>query len=106
MTSDGRRQGRILADIILERDRQDAKWGPQSHPDGTGDPALAAFAMHAKNRTDRAAKDGSLNWMLILNEEFAEACVEMDLTKLREELIQTAAVAVAWIEDIDRRRND
>lgn len=103
MSGDAERQGRILADIAIERDQQDVKWGQQAHPDGTGDPALAAYAMLAKQRTDDAAQSGVLTWMLILNEEFAEACVESDLSKLRAELIQTAAVAVAWVEDIDRR---
>lgn len=102
--TDPERQGRILAEVAIERDQQDAKWGPQDHPDGTGDPALAAYAMLSKQKTDDAAKSGELTWMLILNEEFAEACVESDQDRLRAELIQTAAVAVAWVEAIDRRR--
>jgi hypothetical protein len=88
----------------MERDRQDIQWGQQDHPDGTGDPALATYLLLARERIARAVQDGELNWMLILNEEFAEACVETDPDKLRIELIQVAAVAVAWVEAIERRR--
>jgi NTP pyrophosphatase (non-canonical NTP hydrolase) len=41
----------------------------------------------------------------VLGEEFGEVCRALndgDLANLREELIQVAAVAVAWIERINR----
>lgn len=41
----------------------------------------------------------------VLGEEFGEVCRAIndgDLANLREELIQVAAVAVAWVERIDR----
>lgn len=41
----------------------------------------------------------------VLGEEFGEVCRAIndgDLENLREELIQVAAVAVAWVERIDR----
>ncbi len=44
---------------------------------------------------------------LVLGEEFGEVCravLEGDEANLREELIQVAAVAVAWVEAIDRER--
>lgn len=78
----------VLADVAAERVRQLAKWGPQFHSAG--------------------------NWALILGEEYGEACEAAlrnlfgpgdDLAavdRIREELIQVAAVAVAWIEAIDR----
>jgi NTP pyrophosphatase (non-canonical NTP hydrolase) len=74
-----------LGDVSNERARQDAKWGEQNHDDGT--------------------------WGLILGEEFGETCEaalavafgNADPNRVREELVQVAAVAVAWIECIDRR---
>jgi hypothetical protein len=42
-------------------------------------------------------------WLLIALEEVFEALVEDDPVKLRAELVQAAAVLVAWIEAIDRR---
>ena len=73
-----------VKDVIGERLRQEAKWGQQDHPPGI--------------------------WLGILGEEFGEVCKEiaesqarpLDVAHLREELIQTAAVAVAWVEAIDR----
>jgi hypothetical protein len=82
----------VLGEVAAERDRQDAKWGEQNHVDG--------------------------DWSLVLAEEYGEACKEAlgvrfspDAVRrgdhefaLREELLQVAAVAVAWVEAIDRRR--
>jgi NTP pyrophosphatase (non-canonical NTP hydrolase) len=73
-----------LQDVAAERTRQDAKWGQQDHDIGI--------------------------WLGILGEEFGEVAKEiaessarpLDVAHLREELIQTAAVAVAWVEAIDR----
>jgi hypothetical protein len=73
-----------------ERERQDEKWGEQNHDDMT--------------------------WSAILGEEFGEACQaalegnpawgrddDESLRKLRHELVQVAAVAMAWVEALDRR---
>lgn len=68
----------IAEDIRAERARQLDLWGPQSH--------------------------GPDRWCVILAEEFGEAAravYESDPEALREELVQVAAVAVAWIEDLD-----
>lgn len=77
-----------LTDILDERKRQDAKWGVQNHLD--------------------------LVWNAILVEEVGEAAQEV-LTQaygsdgkghgdLREELVHIAAVTLAWIECMDRRK--
>lgn len=82
-----------INDVVGERERQETKWGEQSHPD--------------------------VAWATILGEEFGEVCKEAlaihyenCLTiqegaseRLRAELVQVAAVAVAWIEDIDRNKS-
>ena len=94
--------------VRAERARQDAKWGDQSHrPDGTGALKWAALADDQKQATDEAAEDGSLTWRHILLEEVYEAFAESDPEKLTEELIQVAAVALAWakkhLRDVDNR---
>lgn len=74
-----------LRDIIDERERQDEKWG-----------------------ADRNLEPGI--WLGVLGEEYGEACQAAlhaifggpKAAGLREELVQVAAVALAWIESIDR----
>ncbi len=72
----------IMLDIENERQRQDKKWGGVPGIDRCDDHTYAA----------------------VLGEEFGEVCkawLERDITNLREELVQVAAVAVAWVEEID-----
>lgn len=92
----------VLLELGAERARQDLKWGEQNHPNGTGAAVFAAMATEAKRLCDEAAKKKELTWHLILNEEFMEAMAEGEPRDLRAELIQVAAVAVGWIEAIDR----
>jgi hypothetical protein len=100
-----RRSWRALWAIDVERDRQDAKWGEQNLRDGSPTPKRVVDAIrrstdyHAKNKYGRG-----LAWRHVLDEEVAEAYGAIgDDAALREELVQVAAVAVAWIEAIDRR---
>lgn len=51
----------------------------------------------------RRFKAGRGTWRDILAEEFNEALAESDPDRLRAELVQVAAVAVNWVEAIDRR---
>lgn len=75
------RTNEVLEDVAVERLRQLAKWGDQHHDDAW--------------------------WCVIEAEEFGEVAREVyekaPASRLREELVQVAAVAVAWIEDIDSR---
>lgn len=109
-------RGVIAYDVLEERMRQLEKWGEQSHPDMHEESAgeydvsrsmFASFAERYKALNDYAAAtdDGSLDWTGILLEEVYEALAEGDPAKLREELIQSAAVIFAWVEDIDTRGN-
>lgn len=69
-----------LIEVTQERARQTRKWGEQNHDNE--------------------------RWLAILAEEFGEIAkevVEGDEEQQLPELIQLAAVAVAWIECIDRR---
>lgn len=93
----------VILDIIDERVRQDAKHGPQNWPDGTGRPPDPVTAAASRDRCDRAFENGRGTWRDILQEEVDEAFAEHDLQKLRTELVQVAAVAVNWIEALDRR---
>lgn len=94
----------VLDEIAAERVAQDAKWGDQSgHLDGTGFDGATATAERMRAECDRAAKEGLVTWALILGEEVAEALAETDPGRLRDELVQVAAVATCWIEALDRR---
>ena len=92
----------VLRDVEDERSYQNEKWGQQSHPDGTGRPGDEFEAANAKLICGQNLPHQD-NWRDILNEEVWEAFAETDPVRLREELVQVAAVAVAWIEAIDRR---
>lgn len=83
------RQIDILDEVARERLAQDEKWGVQDRED--------------------------LKWLAILVEEVGEVADELNSQwappsigpkRLREELVQVAAVAVAWVEAIDRRQGD
>lgn len=92
----------VNIDILGERLNQLNKWGPQTHPDGTSD-EYAYFADYFRACCDHAAKHGHVTWADIALEEFFEALAETDYHKLRKELVQTAAVLTAWVEDLDNR---
>lgn len=102
---DTMKTGRILAEVLDERVRQDEKWGEQNLKDGTG-PGLGfdrlADAFKAEN--DKRLALGTAQWWQVLQEEVFEAGAATTEDALREELIQVAAVAVQWVEAIDRRR--
>ncbi len=94
---------KAVHDVLFERLNQHARWGEQNHPDGTGSEGFQRQASVRRAATDLAAKQKRLTWRHILLEEVFEALAESDPVRLREELIQTAAVATAWVEAIDRR---
>lgn len=97
---------RIFEEVELERLRQNAKWGPQTHPVRGGtysDRVYKMLADEAKIRCDQMAALGRVSWEDILYEEFCEVLAESDPARQREELVQVAAVAVSIIEDIDRK---
>lgn len=81
----------VLAEVVNERTRQDEKWGEQNHQ-----PPI---------------------WLGILGEEFGELCEAVNETvfdngpeerkkggvaNMRAEAIQVAAVAIAFVEMLDR----
>ena len=93
---------KVLGDVAAERAAQDRMWGHQEFPDGSG-PEFTERAEEAKRECAAAWSQGRLTWRHILAEEFFEALAESEPGGLRAELVQTAAVAVKWIQSLDRR---
>lgn len=81
----------VIREIIEERSRQDLKWGEQNWID----PAWTSILSEEVGEAAREANDGT--WPP------HDKTREESTRRLRKELIQVAAVAVAWIEAIDRR---
>jgi hypothetical protein len=94
--------GEILHDIADERGAQLLKWGVQRHPGGTGGSVARDLAVMLKRICQAAPEslEGD-TWAKILAEEVSEAFDETEWSALRKELVQSAAVIVAWIESGD-----
>lgn len=95
-------QARVMARVSEERARQDDTWGEQHWPDGTDPSLYEPHAAQMKYINDHMSPE-SHTWADIFLEEVYEALAETDPEKLKTELVQCAAVAVAWVEDIDQR---
>jgi hypothetical protein len=108
----------VLGEVLAERIRQDEKWGEQNWPSFIprtfADMERENIArsgyygilteIAAKHNTQRRFAMQTGTYADIFVEEVAEAIGALDEAHLREELVQVAAVAVAWIEAIDRRK--
>lgn len=102
----------VLAEISAERARQDALWGVQNLPMGTGPntaPLLPVVNIHAgvlekifRTYADVRAQEGTLTFADVLLEEVFEALAADNLEDVREELVQVAALAVKGVEMLDR----
>lgn len=97
----------VLVDQEIRR--QDEKWGPdRTHPDLHIDSGLDdgswfhiwKDSSEYKRTTENRAKDGTISWADILVEEVAEALDEPDPQKRIDELVQVAAVALQWVNDL------
>ncbi len=101
----------IFKDIQKERERQDQKWGEQSHPSVVEGLELfdlpEEYQVPSENRAKRLCEEafetGKPTWAVIAVEELCEAIQSPDDKLRREELVQLAAVLVHWIEDIDKK---
>lgn len=91
-----------LEAIVVERARQDVRWGEQNHPDGTHERNKEVADIY-RETADWKANRGTLTWKDIAAEEVWEAFSETDPHRLHEELIQAAAVFTAWAEAVRRR---
>lgn len=93
----------VLADIAAERAAQDALFGEQNLPDGTGSNTFYREAHEHRRLCDKAFALGEGTFRHVFLEEVYEALAESDPAKIRAELVQAVAVGVKWIEAIDRR---
>lgn len=102
----------ILEDIARERNNQRLKWGIQHRPEFPTPFSQETWEVLrdsrrkscdlAESRGPAEGMTGGASWFDVLEEETAEAYAETtDKAKRRKELIQSAAVLVAWIEDLD-----
>ena len=102
---------RIFDDIMMERYHQIDKFGnDQSYlSNGTGydrvnlSHTYRQLLEDARNQND--VEPNEATWESILREEFCEAMLESDPVALRNELIQTAAVCVKWIYQMDQEES-
>lgn len=98
----------VLDEIAGERRRQDERWGEQNHRciDREIWPRENCIQgeLVAKMLVRLAVEEHRLTWRHILDEEIAEAYSTGTTAELRAELVQCAAVIVAWIECIDRNK--
>lgn len=96
---------KVLGQIAAERVRQETKFPDQRLPLGTGGSWAQAMYGHllgvVRNINDRHNETGEATWESVLAEEVFEALVESDPAKVREEMVQVAAVAVRIVENID-----
>jgi ubiquinone biosynthesis protein UbiJ len=92
---------RVLGDVAAERTRQDAKYGPEVLEHGTGGMARIAIRDRLQRITATATSAGTVTRGQILQTECAEALAEEDPIALREELVQVAASAVAFVQQLD-----
>ena len=93
----------IFEEIRAERQRQDEKWGEQNHQMLDKRVPIEIIKEGADNC--RAINESERkSWFSVLREEIYEAFAENEPEKQREELVQVAAVVVAIIECLDRRK--
>ena len=102
----------IIEQIKAERIRQDNKFGVTSH-DSVNPTIPRKFRNkfygicseeEARERCEGNHLHKSITWSHIFIEEVAEVVNSKDERDRREELIQVAAVCIAWLEDIDRKK--
>lgn len=94
----------ILLQVLDERGLLDVGLTASGLADGTHRAAFAPHASAAKAQRTRAYRVSRLTWMHVAREAFFSALEETDEIELRERLVWLAAVVLAWIEAIDRRR--
>lgn len=103
---------RFCAELLVERKRQEEKHGETCFeiPDSTDNVrARETYETIARNSCNRAFKEGRLTNAHILDEEASEAltaAAKGDVEGLKKELVQTAAVCLAWLEAIEKRESE
>lgn len=93
----------VLAEVRAEHVRQIAKWGVQHREDGADPFTYRDIAVRARENFQNAEANGGATWHRTLDRPFFEAISRTDPAALRAALVEVAAVACAWIQDIDSR---
>jgi hypothetical protein len=109
----------VLVELVAKLKANDIRWGEQNHPDlsefsfhggvhqvgpaAVGRPFFREMAKKYQIYNAERASTGTLDWTGILLEEVYEALAEYEPALIRAELLDAAAVLVAWVEAIDRR---
>ena len=93
----------IARDVLEERDRQRALGHLDAHDYADGTDEVRRWVPLPGLDAVRAIADERQTWALVLLEEVLEALSESDPQRIREELVQVAAVAVRWAGAIDQR---
>lgn len=78
-------QHNVYDDVAAERERQDAKWGGPDHDDEHCPSEFVSFIYEKSNHA-------------------VDAVFDKSPTEVRRRLIQVAALAVAAVESLDRKR--
>ena len=96
----GARRMSVINDVMNAR----GKRGRESFPDGpnlTRDPALDLLAARIRERSARSSQ--ILTWRQQLETKLAQIGASGDTRDLRNALVDTAALLVAWAEDVENR---
>jgi len=98
---------RGLDEVVGERARQCALWGEDRVlPGGNSSEEYGEAMKVFQEECDDSAVYGDVSWADVLLEEVYEALAEDDLAKLQVELVQVAAVALAWWEQLELARDN
>ncbi len=98
---------RVIEDVKGERKRQDEKWGEQNH----GPSRWSDILMEEVGEVSKAILENCGPGLIVTNpvglgfSDVIPFSTEGEQA-VRKELVHVAAVAVAWIECIDRRNHD
>ncbi len=92
--------GRVLIDVHEERERQDQKFGSQRK-----NADLYWLGIEGEEFAEMSERFAQAARLVLHADEQGHASLTTAVAELRKELIQVAAVAVAWIEGIDQRSN-
>jgi hypothetical protein len=104
---------RVVDDVVREVTAADLRTGGKHLPDGTpehiarmGAEKAAAQARRTADMFRRVtigrAASGALTWWDVLRAGVYDVGADTDPATLRADLIQVAAVAMRWVQDIDR----
>ena len=97
---------RALLAVAAELARMETPDGVPRYPDGTARPGSEKTAARLSERRARYESEGRLAWSDLLLEAVGTALTEPPESEaLQVRLTQVAALAMAWMQDLSRRRS-